>query len=1042
VEIEFNILGPPELKAIGQGTVQVSSQLWCVLTSLLLVPNVPVTVETLIDRLWGDYPPRRASTTIKSYVWRIEKIISLATAGQARVTRQGHGYALVVDPHAVDLHKFRTLKRQSDALAESGETRRATELLREAESMWRGEALATLPGEWIARQRASLDEERRAAIFRRIELELLLGRHTTLLAELAELSEQFPLDEDLASFRMIALFRAGRQTDALRVYRNTRANLIAEGVQPAAELVGLHQRILRQDPELAIAPAAGSVGTRPQPNNLPADIGDFAGRATEMEILTEETGPRPVLRIIEGMGGVGKTVLAVHAGHHLAARYPDAQLYLNLRTHDEVRGPLSPADALRDLLTLLGVPPKRIPGTLRARAELWHTELGCRRAVLIFDDVADPEQIAPLLPASGDSTIIATSRWHHADWAGVLPLVLRVLDEDAAATLFTQVARLGTDRGADAAQASRLCGYLPLAIRLTASRVRSGTAAELTDLLAELTEPDNDLHESDLSQQIRSAFEGSYNRLARDEQRFFRYLGVSPCTSVTAHSGAALVGVPLAESHATLGTLAEHYLLEEISPGRFGFHDLTRTFAAGRFAREDPEPEIRRGVARLADYYLNAVDHANQICFMRPLRTVQGNGGIQQEVPFADTPVAATAWLESEWGNALRVAKYCARHEFKRRCADLSHALADFLIASGHWDDARAAHLLALQACRDLDYLPGIARSAFDVSLVYMFTGRGDAALQYANEAENIFATLDDARNRAAALDRIGTIHRNASRFRDALAYHQESLDICRVIGDESGAASALVHAGAVLWHLGRLEEEMAYLTRALDIFRENGDPRGQALALNNMGTVQQHKGYHRDAIRSYRASHDIFREIGGQLNLAIADHNIGRHYLYIWKYAAAIAICRKVLVTYRTLGDPQHEAYALADIGSAYHSTGNLDEALAHYEQAAAMAEQAGDRYQYAKALCGIAEAHAGYGHLDVARQGFERAAQLAGEIESLYLRAKALTGIAETVLHTRGPQTARIYWREAQDIYAQLGVPEAKIVQIRLDTLDSPAS
>jgi tetratricopeptide (TPR) repeat protein len=762
-----------------------------------------------------------------------------------------------------------------------------------------------------------------------------------------------------------------------------------------------------------------------------------------MNTLTEESGPRPVLRVIDGMGGVGKTVLAVHAGHRMAWRYPDAQLYLNLLAHDEVREPLSSADALRDLLALLGVPTLRIPGTLQARADLWQAELASRRALLILDDVADPEQIKPLLPATGDSMIIATSRRRNAWRQDVQPIVLHVLDEDAAAALFTQVAGLGADREIDAARASRLCGYLPLAIRLTASRARSGTAAELTDLLAGLTGPDgDDLRDSDVGRRIRAVFELSYNQLRHDERRFFRYLGASPCISVTPHSGAALTGVPLAESHATLTTLADHYLLEEISPGHFGFHDLIRAFAATRFTREDPEAEVRQGVGRLADYYLNVVQHANRTCSMRQLGTLTGTSDAQHEVPFANIPAAATAWLESEWANALHVAGYCARREFKRRCADLTHALAGFLITSGHWDEARAAHLVALQASRDLDYRPGIARSASDVSLIYRDTGQSEAALQHANEAAKTFAALDDPRNRAATLDRIGTIHRNAARFRDALAYHQESLDIYREIGDESGAAWPLLHAGAVLWHLGRLEEEMSYLTRALDIFRENGDPRGQALTLNNMGTVQQHKGYHRDAMLSYQASHDIFREIGGQLNLAIADHNMGRVYLYIENYPAAIVICRKVLETYRTLGDPQHEAYAHADIGSAYRAIGNLDEALAHYEMATAMAEQSGDRYQYAEALCGMAQVHIGYGHLDLARQGFEQAARLAGEIESLYLKAKALYGIAETALHTRGPQTARIYWREAHDIYRQLGVPEAKIVEIRLSTLDSSAS
>jgi tetratricopeptide (TPR) repeat protein len=757
-----------------------------------------------------------------------------------------------------------------------------------------------------------------------------------------------------------------------------------------------------------------------------------------MSTIMAATGPHPVLRIIEGMGGVGKTVLAVHAGHRLSVRYPDAQLYLNLSAHDQFHGPLSPADALRDLLAMLGVPAARIPDTLRERTELWHRELAYRRAVLVYDDVADPEQIGPLLPPGGDNMIIATSRRRHATWGKVQRTVLHVLDEGDATALFKQVAGLSADRETDAAEASRLCGYLPLAIRLTASRARSVTAAELSDLLAELTEPSGDnLSETDVSQQVRAAFELSYNQLTRGEQRFFRYLGVSPCASVTAYSGAALAGISPSESDAMLRTLADHYLLEETSPGQFGFHDLIRAFAAARFTRDDPQPEVRRGVGRLAEYYLNAASQANDMRSMQQPETI----GNKQEASFTDPP-AATAWLESEWGNILRVAEYCARREFKRRCADLTHALADFLFASGHWDQASAAHLLALQACRDLDYLPGIARSAFDVSLIYMLTGQGTAALQHGSEAARTFDALHDLRNRAAALDRIGTIHRNTARFRAALAYHQESLGIYRAIGDESGTAWALLHASSVLWHLGRLEEEMTYLNRALDIFREKGDARAQALVLNNMGTVQYHKGYHRDAMLNYQASHDIFREIGGRLNLAIADHNMGRVHLYRGNYTAAITIYRKVLATYRALGDLQHQAYALADIGSAYRSTGNFAESLAHYENAATIAEQVGDRYQYAEALCGIAEAHVGYGHLDLARQGFEQAAKLAGEIESLHLRAKALNGIGETVLHTQGPQAARIYWREAHDIYVQLGVPEAKIVEIRLDTLGSPAS
>ena len=1042
MEIEFKLLGPPELWAGGEN-LALSPRLWSVLVSLLMVPGVPVPAENLIDHLWGERPPARANATIRSYIWRIDRILSGAQDDAPQVSRRAHGYALEIDPQTVDLHRFRSLKRMADALAESGEVRRAAELFREAAAMSRGQAFAGLPGDWIARQRGILEEEQRGAAVRRIGLELTLGRHAELLAELGELAEEHPLDEDLAAHRMIALFRTGRQADALRVYRETYARLADEGIEPSSELTRLQERILRHDTELAITPAHRRAGHEPQPDTLPPDIGDFTGRVTQVQALTAETTSleRPGLWIVEGMGGIGKTALAVHAGHRVAHRYPDAQLYLDCRAHDQHREPLTPSDALCELLTMLYGPAARIPASLNARAELWHAELACRRAVLVLDDVTGPEQIGPLLPSAGGSLIIVTSRRHHPGWGTARTLALPVLPEEDAAALFVRIAgRVADHDPRPVAAISRLCGCLPLAIRLAAGRIRSGASSGLSELLDELREPAEDHGaETEVSRGIRSAFELSYRRLTVDEQRFFCFLGVSPCQLVTAHSAATITGTGVAEARTALAVLAGHHLLEETSPGRFGCHDLLRSFAVTRFVDHGSEQEKREGVRRLAEYYLRAVTHASQV---RHRRRSEADGDDPSEMPFADTPAAAAAWLESEWANALQVAGQCARHEFKRRCADLVHALGEFLGTSGHWEDALAAHLMALQACRDLDSLPGVARSALDLSLTSQRTGRNEAALQQATEAENAFRRLGDRQGLAVAFDRIGTVHCNAARFRQALAYHQEALEIFQEVGDQSGMAKALCHSGIVLGYLGRLKEGMGYLTQALDIYREIGDLRGQAITINNIGITQYYRGYHRDAMRSYQDSHDIFREVGGRQNLAVADHNMGRVQQYKGNYGSAIAIYRDVLATYRSLGDLQHQACALADIGAVCMSNSRFDEALAHYENAASVATKAGDRYEYVEALHGIAETQSRSGRLDVALENYEKAAQLAGEIESLYLRAKALTGIAETVLHTRGVDAARIYWREAYDIFTQIGVPEAAAVDIRLQALGGSAS
>jgi DNA-binding SARP family transcriptional activator/tetratricopeptide (TPR) repeat protein len=1044
VKIEFNVLGPPELKAAGRDAVKVYPQLWCVLVSLLLKPNIAVPAEALIDHLWDDNPTPKARTTIRSYIWRIDRLLSKAQGDAveeepARVSRRARGYALEIDPHAVDLHRFRSLKSRADSFAESGEIRHAAELLREAEMIWRGQALAGLPGEWIGQQREIIEEERRVTTFRRIDLELALGRHAALLPELAALVNEHPLNEELAAFRMMALFRAGRQADALLVYRETRATLKNLGIEPSPDLAALQQRILRHDPELAITPAYRRAGREPQPDTLPADIGDFTGRMEETRLLTEQAG-RPGLWIIAGTGGVGKTILSVHAAHQMTKRYPDARLFLNFRAHDQQREPLDPADALRELLTMLDVPAIRMPATLRGRAELWRAELAGRRAVLIFDDVTGPEQIKLLLPETGDVLIIVTTRQRHKGWVTARTLGLRELPEHDAAALFMQIAGRAAVRDPEqVTKVTRLCGFLPLAIRLAASRVRSGAVANLPDLADELGQPSVAPGPgSEVSPEVQASFELSYRRLTEGERCIFRYLVMSPCLDVTPHSAASMADVTITESRAALSALAGHNLLEEISPGRFGFNDLLRRFAAARSADEDQAKEVRHSVKRLADYYQRAVTQAGLVRSTRPQGVPAANGSM----PFAETPAAAETWLESEWLNALRVAGQCARQEFKRRCADLVHALGPFLEANGHWDDALTAHLMAIQACRDLDDLAGAARSSLDLSLIYLHTARNEAALRHADDAVTAFKAIGDRSGRAEALNRIGIIRRNTARFRDALAYHQEALDIHREAGDARGVARTLVSAGTALWYLGRLQEEMQYLDKALDIYREINDLNGQAATLNNMGTVQQIKGYHRDAMNSYQASRDIFREIGGQRNLALADQNLARVQKYKGNYEEAIVIFRRVLATYRTLGDPQHQAYALIDIASAYRSDGRFGEALGHYENAASMAEQAGDRYAHTEAICGIAEAHLGSGRVAVALENYERAARVAGEIESLYLKGKALDGMAEITLRTRGKAAARIYWREAYDIFAQIDVPEAATVKLRLHALDASDS
>lgn len=1025
--MEFKILGPPEVIIAGRQKVAVAPKLWCVLASLLMAPNISLSAEILIDHLWDDEPPAQARSTLRSYIWRIARLLSQASEKVVRISRQGQGYTLAIDPLTVDLHRFRSLRKQSDGLAESGETGQAVHLLREAEGIWRGSALAGVPGDWIGRMRVSLEEERRLATWRRVDLELVLGRHAELIAELSDLTQRYPMDTELARHWMTALYRAGRQVDALVAYRKIRARHEAEGLDLDPVLARLYEQVLRHDQELAVPPVHRRADREPA-DTVPSVPEDFVGRTEEIRLLTADPGEkkRPILRVIEGMGGAGKTVLAVQAARMVAERYQDARVYINLRAHDPAREALEPSEALADLLGMLGVPAKHIPGGLAARTELWRAELVGRRAVLVLDDVADPGQIGPLLPVTGDCLILVTSR-RHADWKAERSLTLGVLPDKEAAELFTRTATgVATREPGQVARVVTLCGGLPLAIRLAAGRLRSSDAGDLEDLIGELEGLNSGYgNGSELGNRIQSAFEASYRQLTPGEQHCLHYLSVSPCFDISVESAAILSGNTPAAARAALDALVSHHLVEETSPGRFVFHDLVRVFATGRSARADPGPQRSRAVGMLADHYLGTVTRLS--------------AALHGHVPEAGTPEEVTAWLEAEWRNVLRVAEYCARNESERRCADLVHALADFMETNSHWDAALTAHQMALNGCRDTDDLPGAGRAALDLSLVSLRTGRGDAALRYATDAASAFEILGDLGGKASALDRTGVVHRNSARFREALAHHQEAMEMFRAADDSRGVARALLHAGTALSELGRYAEGMSYFSEALDIFQGSADLRGQATTLNNIGALQYEQGLHRDAVRCFQASHEIFRKIGGRQNLALLDHNMGQIYQYKENHGAAMSLYRKVLADYRAIGDLRHQARVLVDIGSVYHARGKFHEALAHYERAAAMGGQVGDRYLRTKALCGIAGAHHASGRPEVALKRYRQAVGLAAEIESPFLKAIALEGMAETVHRLRGAATARIYLREAYDIFAQIGSPRAGFVEMKLDTFRS---
>jgi len=1040
--MEFRTLGPVELWSAGRRCDLGSGRTRTVLAMLLLTPRSVVPVETLIDRLWDTRPPAKARESLSVYIARLRASLRHALGDQVQVDgRSPGGYLIEVDPEAVDLHQFRRLRRQADALAASGDFGHAAGLLREADGLWRGQALTGIRGDWAERMRDALEEERRAGVLERVGCELELGRHADLIGELSQLLTRYPLDETLVGHQMTALYATGRPADALGLYRETRQRLIAEqGAEPGPLLAELHQRILNRDPALGVTAAAQRPVHVPPPDTLPPETAEFTGREKEVAQITAEHGAVPGITIVEGMPGVGKTALAVHAARRAAARYPDGALFLNLRSHDQANPSLDPAEALHRLLQMLSVPAAQIPETLGQRAALWRAQLSRRRAVVILDDAADTDQLRPLLPVNGQCLVLITTRRRLTGLAGARSLTLDVLSVEEAVALFRRIA--GESRAVGVEQVTEavgLCGRLPLAIQLAASRIAQDGLPDLGGLIEELAQPPAWLGGTGAaSPEVIAAFELSYRALEPSYQRFFRRLGASPCAGFSLPAAAAVGECPPAAAGKALTCLLDHHLLARAADGQFRFHDLIRGYAAACATRDDSTDDRRRVVSRLLGYYLHTADQADQL--LRPTRRPTP---LQIDGPPAGAPELATAgqaatWLETEWRNILQAVRYAGRREWKRECADLAHLLADFVETHAYWDEAIAAHTLALQASRELADPPRIARASLALSAVRQQTGRHEAAITLAEEAATIYRSLADRGGEAEALDQIGLAHQRTTRSREALAYFQEAQILFRAAADPRGVAATLSHSGIACWHLGRYPEADTNLREALTLYRDAGDRRGEAKVLNNLGRMRLYNGRHTDALDAYQLSLSIFREIGGAVqNEAILYQNIGSVHLYQGSYTEALAACRRALTIYRTIGDLPNEADVLNDIGAIYQSATCHDEALVHHEKARLIAEEIGYQSQHLIALRMIADIHRGSGRHGEALEHYQTALKLAREIGDPYEEGKLLAGIAESTLNTQRPDAARIVFRQALDIFERLGVPEAEAVRTRIQAL-----
>ncbi|MBT2224727.1 tetratricopeptide repeat protein [Nonomuraea sp. NEAU-A123] len=932
-------MGPVQVMADGRELTGLAPRHRAVLAYLLLHARTVLSADQLSDAVWGVTPPDTARAQIQAAVTAIRRVLREAKAAQSLVTRSG-GYT--IDPEWLDLDEFTgqlaAAQRETDPGA-------VTRQVREALTLWRGQPLADVHADYVESARSRLEQRRLAAIERLAEAELSLGRHEDLIDELSAHVAAHPLRERLSGQLMLALHRAGRQADALSVARRFRESLVErQGLDPGRAFVAIEQAILRDDPDLQVQPSEAAVREpERRANFVPYDIPDFAGRAIELDQIAG-LGSGLTILTIDGMAGIGKTALAIHAAHRLADRYPDGQLFVDLQAHTAGHEPIEAGAALETLTRQLGVPAERIPASVTARAALWRAELAARRVVIVLDNAADTDHVKPLLPGASDSLILITSRHRLVDLDGARALSMDVLPARDGVRLFASIVgeRTKAEPGA-VLDVLQLCGFLPLAVRIAAARLHHRPRWTVEYLAGRLRDERRRLAELSTSDRgVGAAFTLSYQQLDAERQRMFRLLGMHPGRDTEAHAAAALAGVPAADAETLLEDLLDAHVLAQHEPGRYTFHDLLREHARATASAEETADARHDALTRLFDHYRGTTVAAIQLLYpFGKLRRSAIPGTEPETVPFRDA-VEAAAWLEAERANLVAAGSHAADGDWPVHAGQLATILHPYLDGHARHADAITLHTKALEAARRRGDKAAEASALLDLAWVHWRQGRYEASYEICGPALDLCREVGDRLGESRAHNTLGNVCLRQHAYERADHHLEHSLGLSREIGNRVGEAYALSSLGISHERQGRYAEALDHHRRALELHRQLGSRNGEARALDLLGQVHQRQGQHEQA----------------------RDHH------------------RRALELYRELGSRSDEAAPLNGLGETGRSLGDPGQALTHHRDALAIACELGNRPEEARAHEGLAHVHRDRGRVDAARDHAKQARDLYADL------------------------------------------------------------
>lgn len=996
------------------------------LASLLLSANVPVSAGALAEAVWDGAPPPGAAATLRSHIRRLRQ--ALEPRMGPRITARDPGYLISVGEAELDVLRFEAACRSASTARHANRWPEAAADAARALDLWRGPPLLDVPSQLLRDQYVPrLERMHLQAIEDRAEAGLKLGHHDRLIPELRDLTAEHPVHERFHAQLIEALARSGRQAEALETYRQAWRTLMDElGIEPGPQLQRLHQQILDGDPTLATPPPAPAGLPSPPPpppppeparsaaevpRQLPGTASRFTGRAAELarlsQLLDLAGGQAPgtvVIGVIGGTAGVGKTALAVRWAHQVADRFPDGQLYVNMRGYNPDQ--LFPAaDALAGFLRALGVPGPDIPPDPEDRAARYRSLAAGRRMLVLLDNVRSVEHVRLLLPGTPTCVTLATSRDSLAGLVareGAVRLDLDLLPAAEADSLLQ--ALIGEQATADPAATQDLaaqCSRLPLALRVAAELAAAHPTVPLADLVRELADQQRRLDlldaAGDSRTAVRTVFSWSYQNLEPATARMFRLLGLLPGLDLDRYAAAALTGTTVWQAERGLSALTRAYLTQPAGLGRYGLHDLLRAYARELAFASDTEEQQRTALTRLFDYYLHTAATAMDIRFPgeRHRRPRIPSPGTQAPV-MADAD-AALAWLDAERATLVEVAVHTAAHGWASHATRLAATLFRYLDSGGHYPEATILHNQAALAARQTGDRAAEAEAFINLGALALAQGPQPQAATYLQQGLALFREAGDRSGEARALGNVGLLNVQLGHHEEAVDYLQQALALCHDLGDQPGEARVLVGLATIDFRLGRSEQATTHLRRTLTLFRAASDRTGEAHALCVLGEFELRQGHFPQAAEHLEQALTLSREFGSRSGEVRALITLGEVDLRLGRYEQAARYQRQALVVCREMGYQSGEVTALNALGEVFLATGQPAEALTQYAAALSGAAMTGEKYEQARAHDGLARAY-----------------QAAGD-----------------------PGQARRHWTEALNLYTGLGATEASQVRDRLASL-----